>query len=101
MGGGLKVPVVDRAKQYTIYYEGLQTPIGLMTFVHCDIHTKWTKDIKRQLKADFGWLIEARQQPLHCLRHNKKQEKFIRMFGFQFSYEMPEHGIDVYTLEIE
>ena len=101
MGSGIKVPVVDKPQQYIIYFEGLETPIGLMTFVHCDILTNWTKDIKRQLEADFSWLIKSRQQPLYCLRHNKKQEKFIKMFGFQFSYEMPEHGIDVYILEIE
>jgi len=100
MGSGIKVPVVERPQQYIIYFEGLETPLGLMTFVHCDIHTNWTKDIKRQLEADFSWLIKSRQQPLYCLRHNKKQEKFIRMFGFQFKSEMP-NGIDVYTLEIE
>lgn len=101
MGSGLKVPVVDRSGDYTIYYEGLETPIGLMTFVHCDLHTRWSRAIKNKLRDDFESLLALRHEPLYCLRHDNKQEKFIRMFGFRYSYGIPEHGVDVYILEIE
>ena len=101
MGGGVKVPVVDKSGSYTIYYEGLETPVGLMTFVHCDLHTRWSKNIKHNLQDDFQSLLALRSIPLYCLRHDNKQEKFIRMFGFRYLYEIPEHGVDVYILEIK
>ena len=99
MGGGVKVPVIERPNRYTVYYEGLPYPNGLMTFVHCDILGKWSKSMKVQLEADFRNLIELRHEPLFCLRHNHQQQKFITMFGFEFDYSLPKQSVDVYKLE--
>ena len=88
MGSGIKVPVLVRPNEYTIYFEGLQMPDGIrLTFVHCDVH-KWTKRIAQQLKQDFAGLVRSRTgKPLYCLRHDNKQEKFIRMFGFKYEFD--------------
>lgn len=99
MADGLKIPVLQTAF-YTIYYEGIELPTGgCMTFVHCDIHTKWTRFIKKNLEEDFGLLTGMRLDPLYCARHDAKQEKFIRMFGFRYLYSLPEHDLDIYQLE--
>ena len=100
MGSGVKVPTIERP-HYTVYLEGL--PIegeGVLTFVHCDVH-RWNKNIKRELMEDFTQLVKLRNTPLYCLRHNSKQEKFIKMFGFAFDFPTDgQQPIDVYKLEI-
>ena len=94
----MKIPVIQR-DQYTVYLEGLSLPNGdVATFVHCDIK-QWSHTIKRRLTADFDALIAMRQTPVYCARHDLKQEKFIRMFGFEFTFHVPEHQIDIYVME--
>ena len=95
----MKTPVIQR-DHYTVYYEGIALPDeGVMVFVHCDVY-QWSPLIKRRLKADFNALTAMRQHPVYCARHDPKQEKFIKMFGFGYSYSVPEHQIDIYVLEI-
>lgn len=101
MGRGVKVPAIERS-HYTVYLEGF--PIegeGVLTFVHCDVH-RWNKNIKRELMRDFTQLVKLRNTPLYCLRHDSKQEKFIKMFGFAFDFPTTDgqQPIDVYKLEI-
>lgn len=101
MDSGIKVPVIIRPSKYTIYYEGVPLPDGdRVTFVHCDIHGVWNKPTKLSLKQDFASLVSLRSNPLYCLRHDSKQEKFIKMFGFTLDYPVEGHDLDVYKLEI-
>lgn len=99
MGGGVRIPVIER-QEYTVFYEGLSYPEGVLVFVHCDIKQAWSKTVKQSFKTDFDNLIRMRQQPLYCLRHDTKQEKFIKMFGFEFSFSIQDYNLDVYILEV-
>ena len=99
MADGLKIPVIQRPN-YTVYFEGIQLPNGgVMVFVHCDV-AKWSKTVKTSLFRDFALLAELRKEPLYCFRHDKKQQKFIEIFGFEYAYSLPEHNLDIYQLEI-
>jgi len=96
----MKIPVIQR-EHYTVYYEGLQLPDGdVSVFVHCDVH-KWSPSIKRALIKDFNTLTSLRNADVYCDRHSGKQEKFIRIFGFEYSYSVPDYNIDIYRLEIK
>jgi hypothetical protein len=101
MGSGIKVPVFVRPQQHTIYYEYLDLLDGnSLTFVHCDVVCRWTRQAKKRLHLDFNSLLALRTQPVYCLRHTKMQEKFIRMFGFTYAFTAADGEADIYKLEI-
>ncbi|WP_375292307.1 hypothetical protein [Sphingomonas melonis] len=77
----LKVPVVCRPV-YTLYLEQA-TPAH--TFIHCDIHGRWSPRIKRELIADWIALKNLHGGPLYALHApaDRKHLKFLHLFGFR------------------
>ena len=77
----LKVPVARRWC-YTIYLEEVA---GTGTFVHCEIHTKWSKLVKEMLRSGWHLVTTAHGGPIHAQHDpaDKKHEKFLKMFGFE------------------
>jgi hypothetical protein len=77
----LKVPVARRWC-YTISLEQIA---GYGTFVHCDIHTKWTKLVKEMVKSGWHLVKTAHGGPLYAEHdpEDTKHTKFLKMFGFE------------------
>lgn len=79
-----KVPVIVRPGAYTVYFERTS---GL-TFIHCDIHGRWTKDTKTRLSADWKALRDIHEgSPIYALHtpNDTKHEKFLLMMGFRYA----------------
>lgn len=76
----LKVPVVRRP-EYTLYLEQA-TPH--CTFIHCDIHARWSSRIKRRLTADWAALHGLHGGPFYAQHdpHDRLHLKFLTLFGF-------------------
>lgn len=87
----MKLPVIERT-EYTVFYEPVEFKGTILTFVHCDIHTKWSKSVKERLKRDFEVLTELRETSLLAVHTvgDHKHLKFISLFGFKLGYETPE-----------
>jgi len=85
----LKVPVVRRPV-YTLYLEQA-TPHH--TFIHCDIHGRWTPRTKRDLLADWTTLKALHGGPIHALHTpgDRKHTKFLSMFGFRRAASFIDH----------
>lgn len=85
----MKVPVVNTS-DYILYLEEL--PDCLV--IHCDVLTKWSKEVKKKLEVDFENLMIACNQPVYALHtpSDKKHEKFLKMFKFE--YFKPFQGTD-------
>lgn len=93
-----KVPVVTR-KEYTLYLERTSG----MTFIHCDVHTRWTPSVRFQLDLDFRDLLHLHTEPLFALHDpgDCKHEKFLGLFGFTFttSFAAPD-GTELHLYKI-
>lgn len=91
----MKVTVVDKV-DYVIKYEEQQ---GL-TFIHCDIKTKWTKQVKASLQEDFKTLRELKTSPIYALHelNDKKHCKFLQQFGFKYLQDVT--GTDSKTRQV-
>lgn len=78
-----KVPVVRRLS-HTLY---LEQATRLHTFIHCDVHTRWTQSVKAALSRDFATLRTLHGGPLYALHQpgDAKHSKFLSMFGFKFA----------------
>lgn len=80
----MRIPVIHK-EAYTV---SLQLFIDVddaeYTFIHCDIHTAWTKSVKQQLLKDFELLCSLNNQNYMTLSDvdDTKHHKFLRMFGF-------------------
>jgi len=76
----LKVPVCRRWC-YTIYLEEV---VGVGTFAHAEVHTKWTKLVKEMFASGVHLIKTAHGGPIYieCKRFDTKLMKFISMFGF-------------------
>lgn len=79
----MRIPVIVR-DAYTVEYECIVYEGNPVIFVHCKIHKKWSKDIKRALTKDFHALTELTTMPLFALHDldDPKHKRFIEMFGF-------------------
>ena len=77
----LKVPVVRRPV-YTLY---LEQATRVHTFIHCDVHGRWSPRVKRELIADWATLKQLHGGPLYALHDpgDSKHAKFLAMFGFE------------------
>lgn len=77
----MKVPVVV-TDDFILY---LEDDNGF-TFIHCDVLTKWTREVKNKLTKKFNKLVLDYGQPLYALhnKEDKKHEKFLKMFGFSY-----------------
>lgn len=89
----LKVPVVRRWC-YTLY---LEEAACTGTFIHCEIHTKWSKLVKEMLSSGWHLLKTAHGGPIHALHDSsdKKHKKFLRMFGFKPLHQL-EAGQEIW-----
>ena len=78
-----KVPVV-RKPEYTLYFE---QATRAHTFIHCDIHERWSPAVKAQLAQDFAALTALHGGPFYALHDpaDRKHHKFLRMFGFKWA----------------
>ena len=78
----LKVPVVRR-NDYTIYLEQANP---CLTFVHCVI-SRWTKETKAKLLADWASLKELHGGPIYALHppEDEKHRKFLRIVGMRYA----------------
>lgn len=93
----MKIPVV-KTKDFIIY---LEEDCGL-TFIHCDVLTKWTKEVKRSLQECFNILTKEYGKELYALHSpkDKKHKKFLKLFDFNYvdSFEGTDTNIyDVYV----
>jgi hypothetical protein len=79
-----KVPVIVRPS-YTV---SLESTSGL-TFIHCDVHSKWTPETARALKRDWRVFTFLHEAPIYALHDpaDIKHEKFLKQFGFTYSGE--------------
>jgi hypothetical protein len=79
----LKVPVVQRPA-YTLT---LERGTKCHTFVHCDVHVRWTKVAKQQLLDDLKTLKSLHVHPIYAIHgaDNLKLGKFIRSLGFAYN----------------
>lgn len=77
----VKVPVVRRWC-FTISLEHVQPNY---TMIHCDIHTRWSKQVKRELRDGWYLLRMCHRGPIYALHDpaDEKHEKFLKMFGFK------------------
>lgn len=78
-----KVPVVRRPV-YTLY---LEQATEHHTFIHCDVHGRWSPRIKRELTADWATLLQLHGGPLYAIHApgDRKHAKFLTMFGFRWT----------------
>lgn len=78
-----KVPVVRRP-EYTLYFE---QATRVHTFIHCDVHTRWSPAVKTRLAQDFAALKSLHGGPILALHEpgDLKHHKFLRMFGFKWA----------------
>lgn len=77
----MKTPVLS-VDEFVLYLEEL--PEG--TFIHCDVTTKWSKEVKNKLKVAFELLTNEYGKELYALHTptDKKHEKFLKMFDFSY-----------------
>jgi hypothetical protein len=74
----MKVPVVT-TKDFIIYLENYQDNI----FIHCDVTSKWTKTVKKDLTKAFNKLNKKELFALHE-QSDKKHKKFLKLFNFNY-----------------
>lgn len=89
----LKVPVAQRWC-YTIYLEHIA---GRGTFIHCDVHTKWTRLVKEMVRSGWHLIKTAHGGPIHAQHDpgDNKHKKFLEMFGFEHS-ESLDDGTEIW-----
>lgn len=92
----MKVPVLN-TKDFVLYLEDLNN----LTFIHCDILTKWNKKVKQNLQIGFKLLTTEYGKELYALHTpaDKKHEKFLKMFNFSYLQSIKgndDNDYDVY-----
>ena len=78
----MKVPVVD-TKDFIIYLEDYQDN----TFIHCDVKSKWSKTVKKELTQAFNKLDKKELYALH-LPGDNKHSKFLDLFNFKYLHSL-------------
>ena len=81
----MRVPVVER-DDYTIWFQPYEDVDGeVITFIHCEIHTPWTKQVKLAVAADYSQLRDMTRQAFYTLSAptDTKHHKFLTIFGFK------------------
>jgi len=76
----MKTPVIT-SNDYIVYFEYAFN----MTFIHCDCY-RWSKSVKKQLKADFDKLVDIHRQSIFAIHelNDNKHLKFIDMMDFKY-----------------
>lgn len=83
--------MISRTGKYTVSLEQCR---GL-TYIHCDIYTKWSAALKRRLHTDFSNLLELSDtQEFYTLsaHDDHKHHKFLGLFGFTHMEDVPCEG---------
>lgn len=77
----MKIPVIQ-TKEFILYLEDFDNYL----FIHCDVLTKWTKEVKNNLKLWFKRLTDECGKDIFALHtpEDKKHEKFLKMFDFSY-----------------
>ena len=87
----MRVTAIEHTDVYTVSLEECRGH----TFVHCDIHTKWSPTVKRSLTKDFCSLRDRMgNTALYTLSDTRdhKHHKFLGLFGFTYQGEVPCDG---------
>lgn len=79
----MKTPVIN-TDDYTVYLEYFSNN----TFIHCDCY-RWTKTVKKQLKADFDKLVDIHGKPIFAIHelNDSKHLRFLDMMDFKYHGE--------------
>ena len=96
-----RVLIVDE-DDYTAHLQSHINEHGFhMMFIHVDVTSKWTKELKKTMQAHFKRLSREMQEPLftNCKVDDEKHKKWLEMFNFepQHLVQNPETS-DVYIL---
>ena len=87
-----KVPVIIK-EDYIVFFE----PSKYGVLVHCDIKTRWSKEVKLQLQKDWYQLRELhsnnRMIALHFEDQGTKHIKFLEMMGFRYHQDNDEFKV--------
>lgn len=85
----MRLPIIER-EAYTVSLQPYEEEEQIRHFIHCDIHERWTKTVKRQLQRDFNTFCDLHKQPLYTLSYttDAKHHKFLKMFGFHLHKHM-------------
>jgi hypothetical protein len=77
----MKVPVLN-TDDFVLYLE----EVNNITFIHCDVLARWSKEIKNKLQIAFQLLTQEYGKELYALHTpaDKKHEKFLKMFDFSY-----------------
>ena len=81
----MRVPVIER-DDYTIWFQPYEDADGeVITFIHCEIHNRWTKQVKLAVAADYAQLRDMTRQAFYTLSEptDTKHHKFLTIFGFK------------------
>lgn len=81
----MKLPVIQRP-EFSLYFEPIPSKGELLTFIHCDVHHKWSKSVKERLDKDFSVLMGLRESPVFAMhpKGDHKHMKFLIMYGFKY-----------------
>jgi len=80
-----KVKVIENGA-YTVWLEQL----GSYTFIHLDMHTKYSLGIKKRMQTQLQLLMAMRKNAIHALNdpRDQKHKKYLDLMGFRFSQEI-------------
>jgi len=95
MKGLDKIPVL-KTKEFVLYLEDVDDN----TFIHCDIRTKWNKELKHSLGFAFKVLLNSLNGKVNALHDtkDKKHKKFLEMFDFKREYSIIGHDDKEYDI---
>jgi hypothetical protein len=81
----IKIPVLT-TKEFVLYLEDVNDN----TFIHCDIRTKWDKELKHNLGFSFKILLSLINRKINALHDtkDKKHKKFLELFDFNREYSI-------------
>lgn len=93
----MKVPVIS-TNNFILYLEDNEG----FVFIHCDVLTKWTKDVKKELQKAFQVLTAEWNKELFALHNpkDKKHKKFLNLFKFTFFKSIKGFDNNVYDVYI-
>jgi len=77
----VKTPLID-LPEFVLYFEEYNG----YTFIHCDVKVKWTKEVKKKLKEVYKTITDSYSENIFANheQQDKKHEKFLKMFGFEY-----------------
>ena len=71
--------VVVSEPEFTFYLEYFDS----LYFFHCDVHSKWTKELKEKMNCAFEDLLSKYQCRMFALIDNPKLRKFAKVYGWK------------------